>query len=191
MPERRICKIDGCDKPHKARGWCDRHYRRALAHGSPFGGRVFRGEIEAFFERSMRLETDDCIEWPYGKTVRGYGQMTLRGRKVMAHREALRRKLGRPIADRHDACHVPIICNSRACINKRHLYEGTRRQNMADTVLDGTRNWGERNGQSKLTRRDILAIREDTRSGSRVGADYGISASQVWRIRRRKRWKHF
>lgn len=29
------CKIDGCDEPHKARGWCVKHYQRWRKHGSP------------------------------------------------------------------------------------------------------------------------------------------------------------
>ena len=29
------CKIEGCSKPAKARGWCQMHYVRWLKHGSP------------------------------------------------------------------------------------------------------------------------------------------------------------
>jgi hypothetical protein len=38
------CSIDGCDRPHVARGWCDTHYRRWLNHGDPLdGGQGFHG----------------------------------------------------------------------------------------------------------------------------------------------------
>lgn len=30
------CTIEGCGKPHKARGWCSMHYRRWSMHGDPF-----------------------------------------------------------------------------------------------------------------------------------------------------------
>lgn len=34
MPEK-ICKIDGCGKPRKGRGWCAMHYRRWQLFGDP------------------------------------------------------------------------------------------------------------------------------------------------------------
>lgn len=43
MIERRVCSIEGCERPHKARGWCPGHYSRWLATGEvrpelPLGG---------------------------------------------------------------------------------------------------------------------------------------------------------
>ena len=29
------CSIEGCEKPSRARGWCDMHYRRWKTHGDP------------------------------------------------------------------------------------------------------------------------------------------------------------
>ena len=34
MPER-ICSVDGCPKPVKARGWCNSHYQRWRLKGEP------------------------------------------------------------------------------------------------------------------------------------------------------------
>lgn len=34
MPKR-ICGIDGCGKPHRARGWCTKHWKRWRVHGDP------------------------------------------------------------------------------------------------------------------------------------------------------------
>lgn len=31
----RLCSIDGCDLPHKARGWCSTHWARWRRHGNP------------------------------------------------------------------------------------------------------------------------------------------------------------
>ena len=30
-----MCSVEGCNRPHKARGYCDAHYKRVLAHGDP------------------------------------------------------------------------------------------------------------------------------------------------------------
>lgn len=32
---KRICAVEGCGKPHSARGWCRTHYFRWFKHGSP------------------------------------------------------------------------------------------------------------------------------------------------------------
>ena len=31
----RVCSVDGCEARHKARGWCDTHYRRWYREGDP------------------------------------------------------------------------------------------------------------------------------------------------------------
>ena len=31
----RTCSIDGCDKPHRARGWCSRHWTHWRRYGEP------------------------------------------------------------------------------------------------------------------------------------------------------------
>lgn len=35
MADKRVCKIDGCDKAVKARGWCGMHWWRWRHHGDP------------------------------------------------------------------------------------------------------------------------------------------------------------
>ncbi len=32
---KRTCSIDGCEKPHEARGWCNKHYLAWRHHGDP------------------------------------------------------------------------------------------------------------------------------------------------------------
>lgn len=37
-----LCGIEGCGKPHYARGWCETHYGRWRIHGDPLGGGPFQ-----------------------------------------------------------------------------------------------------------------------------------------------------
>ena len=39
----RQCRIDGCDRPHRAKGLCAMHYERVRLHGSIIGGRPRNG----------------------------------------------------------------------------------------------------------------------------------------------------
>ena len=43
------CKVDGCDRPHLARGYCNLHYKREIV----------RADAE---RRSPRIHTED-VEW--------------------------------------------------------------------------------------------------------------------------------
>jgi hypothetical protein len=49
---------------------------------------------------------------------------------------------------------------------------------------------GERQGSSKLTEALVRAIRSDTRIQRVVAVDYGISQSQVGRVRNGLHWRH-
>lgn len=37
MKATRVCSFDGCEEPHKAKGWCRYHYERVLLTGAPDG----------------------------------------------------------------------------------------------------------------------------------------------------------
>jgi len=95
---------------------------------------------KAQIEHLLANPTDRCVLWPYTKTQGGYGIITVRvGRKNSTsrciHRMALEMKLGRPIPKNMDAAHS---CRSRACYNPQHVSEKTRKENIADTLKDGT-----------------------------------------------------
>lgn len=125
-------------------------------------------------------ETHGCVMWTGHVEKNGYGKAGGR----WAHRVALTRKLGRPITTGMDACHT---CDVRLCVNPDHLYEGTRRQNMADATARGRHNKpsGERHWRSKLTDREVAAMREAAASGaaySLLALRYRVHPATVSRI---------
>ena len=87
-----------------------------------------------------------------------------------------------------DAAHAPGICHNPLCVNPRHLREATRAENVADMQVDGTSYRGERNHMSKLAEADVRAIRADTRPQRTIATQYGLTPSQVSRIKGRKTW---
>jgi hypothetical protein len=63
----------------------------------------------------------------------GYGQLTAKGVRWLAHRYHYVRANG-PIPEGMFVCHR---CNNKGCINPEHLYAATHQQNIIDASRDG------------------------------------------------------
>ncbi len=187
----RLCSIEGCEKKHKGHGYCGMHFQRYKKYGDPnFTSRALIGELLEYFYEAIKLETDDCIIWPYSKQS-GYGIVRYKGKEVRVHRLALTIAKGEPPEDKPNALHAPGICHNRACFNPRHLRWGSHKDNNADTILDGTEVRGEKHGRAKLTEAQVLEIREDSRLQREIAEEYGISGPTVSSIKTRKSWSWF
>jgi hypothetical protein len=60
----RVCVVEGCGKPHQARGWCWTHYERWRVHGDP--------EFEA--PHSQWLGDEVGYKGLHQRLIRGRGQ---------------------------------------------------------------------------------------------------------------------
>lgn len=67
------CKLDGCDRPLLARGWCRLHYDRWHRHGT-----VALRPMEWIASMLRSEPTDECIEWPFSRFQAGYGRVAER-----------------------------------------------------------------------------------------------------------------
>lgn len=76
--------------------------------------------------RQSIARPDGCIEWTGRKNWAGYGQISVRGRNLSAHRMAYRVAFG-PIPDELVVDH---LCRNRACINPEHLELVTTKENV-------------------------------------------------------------
>jgi hypothetical protein len=187
----KICIIEGCEKKYLAKGLCDMHYTRNRTHGDPnITLKTPKGECLEFLYKAIKLETDDCIIWPYSKSDNGYGVIHYKGKKTFVHRLALILTVGEPLEYKPNALHVPEICHNRACSNPRHLYWGSYKDNQADRLIDGTSNQGERSSSAKLTEAQVLDIRADNRVNRLIALDYDITRATVTEIKTRRTWKH-
>lgn len=76
--------------------------------------------------------------------------------------------------------------------NVGNLKWGTRRENEADKILHGTSNRGSRNGNAKLTERDVSEIRARYSAGritqQALAVEYGVSDSGICQIITGKAW---
>lgn len=144
----------------------------------------------AFVRSAAASDTDECIDWPYGKAY-GYGKVVYQGKGWQAHGLTLMIKTGRNgWAEGLDAAHN---CGRPACVNPRHVRWATVRENMADKAIHGTQPRGSAVPTAKLTEQTVRAILAASAQGegqSSLARRFGVSNKQVHKIVHRQQWRH-
>jgi hypothetical protein len=130
-----------------------------------------------------------CIIWRGSYDTKGYGRVKIRGKYHKAHRIAYEAAVG-PIPEGLFICHR---CGNPACVNPEHLYAGTQKENCADRDRHGRTPRGIDHHRAKLTPEKVLSIRARGAQGARqkqIAQEFGISATQVRNVQKRKQWGH-
>lgn len=93
-----------------------------------------------------------------------------------------------------DGMVVRHICNNPICCNPEHLQIGTQMDNVLDCMMADRHCKGTRNGNAKLSERQVLEIAfkyyANIANMSQLGSDYGISRVAVRYIINGKLWSH-
>lgn len=158
---------------------------------------VTREEIIHFLSFSTgRLGSNDCMFWTGGKIsnhIKGnkHGLYLFRTKKVYSHRLSYQLWNG-VIPPGLCVLHKCPVDSDGQCINPEHLKIGTVKDNSIDQANDGNSIYGEKNGKSKLTSEDVLAIRAawPAISCSRLARQYNVNTSTIRRVVNREMWKH-
>ena len=154
-----------------------------------------RAPLAVRFERNILRGYDSgCWLWNGGVTSKGYGLISIGGRKnghILAHRYAYLMANGE-IPAGYVVCHA---CDVPACVNPRHLFAGTQIENMRDCLRKGRFNHGSRgrggdlSSCAKLTADAVRAIRSSSESLAVLGRRYGVDKTAISAVRRRKTWR--
>lgn len=145
-------------------------------------------KLEERFWGRVEKTPNGCWLWKAGKFAKGYGAFRYKGMRK-AHRISYFLTNG-PIPQGAQVCHR---CNNRACVNPSHLYLGDTRQNMGDKKLHGTGPKGEKNGNSKLSSKDISKIfflKSLKFTNKKIAEQCGVSSACISMILNGERWQH-
>ncbi len=137
----------------------------------------------------------DCWNWKGMKSRDGYGIVHRKNKLLKAHRIAYCENLNIALDDIQGMV-IRHKCDNRACINPKHLEIGTSADNTNDRHLRGRNAKGSKNGNSKLTEENVIAIRSSYTRYSReygrggLAAQYNVSGSLIDQILRYDIWAH-
>jgi plasmid stability protein len=148
--------------------------------------------IANFFMRTELDPETGCMEWQGAITAStGYGKVKLEGRAVDAHRAAWTITHG-DIAAGMMICHT---CDNRKCVNPRHLFLGTRSDNMIDANLKGRLDMRSvRAAQpGRLSDEDVREIFTRINAGESRDAlaeRFGVDPTTISKIRYKQRGRY-
>lgn len=175
-----------CGQKAVARSLCRTHYIAMWRAGTIAAFVKSRPPLPERLLSKFDVVPSGCWEWNGHLRQDGYGLIWKDGRAVRAHREMYR--LFHPELTEHQViCHK---CDNRKCVNPDHLFAGTHLDNSMDSVAKNRSAAGMRSGLAVLTTSQVLDIRRDNRSQSKIAADYGVHQSQISKIKNFKARMH-
>ena len=117
------CATSDCIAPVKARGLCQRCYRRNWEHA--------RKGVPPNLEERFWSKVDvghplGCWQWTGAKDTSGYGHVTRSRKRKRSHRVAYEYLLG-PIPA---GLQIDHLCKNKVCVNPDHLEPVTHQENL-------------------------------------------------------------
>ena len=190
----RLCSINGCKKIHYAKEWCFMHYYRNYKHGSPNivlqGSRykIFPTLKESFEAKFLKGNDSECWNWA-AHTNNGYGQLTFRGKVYVASRISYEVYVA-PLKNELHICHK---CYNPLCVNPKHLFAGSVKDNMRDMVNKNRSAKGSRHSQAKLNESSVKEIKKllkQNLSHSKIAELFDVKREAISKINQGTRWSH-
>lgn len=156
-----------------------------------FTGRVDFCSVACKLRHGTKVTPTGCwvYEGPGSANGKWHVRVLFRDQWYSAHRLGWELVNG-PIPDGLLACHK---CDNPRCVNPEHLFLGTHADNSADMARKGRASRGEGRYNAVLTDdlvRKIRARFEKGESQASIKSDLGLEGYTVYRIVRRKSWKH-
>lgn len=126
---------------------------------------------------------DPCWIWP-GPFTSGYGEVTIEGIRVLAHRLIWELHNNTFVPDNLMVCHM---CDNKACINPTHLFIGTSKDNQIDACRKNRRSTAELSFEKANEIRDIY--KKGGISERELAKMYNVHRSSINRILKGNAWR--
>lgn len=158
---------------------------------------VNKEQQEAFWSK-VYISNDKKACWPWtgARNTNGYGNVKINNKHLHSHRVAFELVNGN-IPSRFMVCHT---CDNPPCCNPSHLMLGTAKSNAADMLIKNRAKdpifaaRGEINGNSKLTPKKVMKIRDLYARGIanqyQLAEKFNVSQGNIGYIVRNKTWRH-
>lgn len=133
-----------------------------------------------FWTKVEQPAPDECWEWIGERRHNGYGQFWA----ANAHRVSWWVTNG-PIPAGMYVCHR---CDNRLCVNPRHLFLGTPKDNSLDAKAKGRTNGGKPQGLSHAGKHErVLAMLDAGKTRQQVADALGMTERNVYYIQKKHR----
>jgi hypothetical protein len=149
-------------------------------------------------KRTNKKTEDECWPWSGSIGSDGYGKAKRLGKTLRAHRLVYSYYKGE-IPANHFVCHS---CDNPLCVNPRHLWTGTHKENELDKTNKGRRSpspsishpntlsRGENHHKAKLKNNDVDHILQSKEPTKILVQKYNVSRTTIQRIRKGLSWGH-
>lgn len=165
-----------CTKKHWASAkFCSRSC--SAKHGAKNSHKTWGTIEERFWAKVEKLGDDDCWNWTGSSRPAGYGVISKNGKQTSATHVSLEIN-GTVIPSGLWVLHK---CDNPRCVNPKHLYVGTPKQNSKDAVLRNRFN-------RKLTPEQALEIKKSSKEAVVLAREYGVSDGLIYAIRNGRKW---
>lgn len=165
-----------CTKKHWASAkFCSRSC--SAKHGAKNSHKTWGTIEERFWAKVEKLGDDDCWNWIGSSRPAGYGVISKNGKQTSATHVSLEIN-GTVIPSGLWVLHK---CDNPRCVNPKHLYVGTPKQNSKDAVLRNRFN-------RKLTPEQALEIKKSSKEAVVLAREYGVSDGLIYAIRNGRKW---
>lgn len=160
-------------------------------------GIYLRPSTNSLFHKKYKKDINGCWIWIASKIHTGYGMFWSGDKNITAHRYSYGIYNGE-IPKGIFVCHT---CDVRECVNPKHLFLGTHKDNLQDMIRKGRARFankhrivrGEENGQSKLSEnniRDIFKLHKRGTSQNELSKIFGCHQTNIHYILSGKTWRH-
>src|SRR6266705_5344995 len=145
--------------------------------------------LDVLWSKTVIDDTSGCFLWQGHTYSNGYGAIGWQGKQVLIHRLVYEKLIGgRPPVVMHK-CDIPN------CWNYRHLTGGTQYDNIQDMIAKGRHGQmptphGESAYCAKLSKIQVLEIRNSSLTVGQLARKYGVSYGAVYKIVNGLSWKH-